>query len=278
MLIMEHPREQGREFLKKTVPADLWNQNWQFCDELKKLIHSHKINRHPLIGVLNNEILNKEISKMIHLEFAYAFAQIFTDALIYAMAKSAELEPRLGPEAKVAARFLFQLNLLDELGFQPSEKISGDYFGNPELAHYCQFVSTVKSLGANPQDIYKFKPSASAMDSRQTFVAYFDNYVMLAGVLACAETVFSLFAGPWARSVSKSTQIDVSQGYHKIHVEDESGEFLDDYHSEDSWYLLAQALVPDKYKELRDNMNDWLDIWADFADNIVHLARNIDRK
>jgi hypothetical protein len=277
MVTKDCPRQEGRKYLRETVPIELWQLNMAYCDRLKDLIRSHKISRHPLIGVLNNETLNPEITRMIHLEFGWAFAQVFTDTIIHAMARSFELEQRLGPEAKVAARFLLQLNLLDELGFSPSEQVTGDYSGHPSQAHYSQFVETLRGLGASREVIRNFKPSRPADECRRTFTEQFGSYAMVTGVLACAESVFTLFAGPWAKSVSKSTNIDVSRGYHKIHVETDTGEFLDDKHSEDTWYLVSQAVTQDDYVLLRESMTDWLDTWCDFCDHIVHLARTIDR-
>jgi hypothetical protein len=272
------PREICRTAIENSVPSDLWAKNVAYVDELKDVIAKHRISRHPVKGVLNTEKLNTDVTKMIHLEFAHGFAQIFTDSLIHAMAESAVLEARLGPLGKVTSRFLLQLNLLDELGFSPNAELTGDYWGTPHLSHYVQFVKTLESLGASATDILNFKPSAAAKASRRTFTDHYNDYVLLTAVLACAETVFSLYAGPWARSVAISTDIDTTQGYHAIHVEDEAGESIDDDHSEDSWYIFRQAITPDRYEEIRKRVVVWLDLWNDFADNTMHLARTVSKK
>lgn len=278
MIDMEHPRATGRAAIEKTVPKELWAQNMAFTDEIKAMIQKHRLYRHPVVGLLETEELNKEISRVLHLEFAYAFAQIFTDSLVLAMARTSDLEGRLGPMGKVSARFLLQLNLLDELGYAPNEKITEDYWGNPQLAHYVQFVETLRQLGGKPEDILQFKPSAAAKAARKTFTDHYGNYAELTAVLAAAESVFTLFAGPWARSVARSTDIDTSTGYHAIHVEDDDGNFIDDEHSEDSWYIFRQALTPDRYDEMREKFAQWLDIWYDFGDSIMHIARTMNRK
>jgi hypothetical protein len=275
---MNNPRESGREAIIQSVPADLWRQNVAFTDEIKAVIAKHRLSRHPVSGLLNTEKLNPEISRVLHLEFAHAFAQIFTDSLIYAMASSVELEPRLGPAGKASARFLLQLNLLDELGFAPGETVTGDYAGNPALAHYMQFTETLAQLGAKPGDILNFKPSPAAKAARKTFTDHYEDHALLTCVLACAESIFTLFAGPWSKSVSLSTSIDTSKGYHAIHVEDEHGDFIDDEHSEDSWYIFRQALTPERYEEIRRKVPAWLDIWYDFGDNVIHVARTLSRK
>jgi hypothetical protein len=272
---MDVPRETGRLAIEQSVPPDLWRQNTQFVDQLKQSIQKHRLYRHPVTGLLNTEELNTEITRLLHLEFAYAFAQIFTDSLIYAMATSSELESRLGPQGKVSARFLLQLNLLDELGYAPNEKVTEDYWGNPALAHYMQFAATLKELGTTAEDIKNFKPTAAAKAARKTFTDYFNDYTLLTCVLAVAESVFSLFAGPWAKSVGRSTKVDVSKGYHAIHVEDDHGHFIDDEHSEDSWYIFKQAITPDRYEEIQKKVQQWLDIWYDFGDSVIHSARKL---
>lgn len=278
MLKMDSPRQVGREAVKNAVPPELWQQNQKFTDEIKEVIQKHRLYRHPVAGLLNTEELNPEITRILHLEFAHAFAQIFTDSLVHAMANTVDLEKRIGPLGKVSARFLLQLNLLDELGYAPNEKVTGDYWGNPYLAHYLQFMDTLKDLGAKPSDIFTYQPTAAAKAARKTFTDQYADYTLLTAVLAVAETVFTLFAGPWAKSVGRSTKIDVSKGYHAIHVEDEEGHFIDDEHSEDSWYIFRQAVTPERYEEIRKKTLQWLDIWYDFGDSVIHIARTKSKK
>lgn len=278
MMEMNKPRQVGRVAVKDSVPAAQWAQNEKFADEIKEMIAKHRLSRHPVSGLLNTEKLNPQISLTLHLEFAHAFAQIFTDSLIEAMAAAKDLEGRLGPMGKVSARFLLQINLLDELGYKPAETVTGEYAGNPALAHYVQFASTIRDLGGKPEDILNFKPSPAAKASRKTFTDHYEDYILLTGVLACAESVFTLFAGPWAKSVSMSTQIDTKKGYHAIHVEDDAGQFIDDEHSEDSWFIFRQAVTPERYDDVRRKVAAWLDTWYDFGDNVMHIARTISRK
>lgn len=276
--VMDKPREVGRAAVEKSVPTEIWAKNQAFTDELKGMIAKHRLTKHPVSGLLNTEKLNPEISRTLHLEFAHAFAQIFTDSLIRAMASSEDLEARLGPLGKVSARFLLQLNLLDELGYAPAERVTGDYYGNPFLAHYVQFAETIEQLGGKPADILNFRPSPAARAARKTFTDQYNDHTLLTCVLACAETVFTLFAGPWAKSVAMSTSIDTSKGYHAIHVEDEHGEFIDDEHSEDSWYIFRQAITPARYDEIKRKAISWLDTWYDFGDSVIHVARTVSRK
>jgi hypothetical protein len=275
---LDDPRGSGRAAIKASVPTDLWEKNCAFADKIKAMITSHRLWKHPVTTLLNTEKLNPEMTRTLHLEFAHAFAQIFTDSLIYAMARTTDLEKTLGPLGKVSSRFLLQLNLLDELGYCAGDKVTGGYFGNPAKAHYLEFMETLRQLGSKPEDIFAFKPSPAAKAARKTFTDHYEDYTLLTCVLACAEQVFTRFAGPWAKSVAMSTTIDTTKGYHAIHVEDEHGEFIDDDHSEDSWFLFRQAVTPERYDEIHRKIESWLDTWYDFGDNVIHLARTISKK
>lgn len=277
---VESPREMGRKAIQATIDPAIWNKNVEFGLQMKSMIDKHKLCRHPLIGLLSTEKLNVEATKLIHFEFSYAFAEIFTDSVIQTMMTAIQLEKRIGPLGKVSARFLLELNLMDELGFMPkaNSQNSEDYCGNPLLAHYAQFNETIEEIGSNHDEMMNYKPSAAAEEARKTFTENYSDHVMMTSVLAVAESVFTLFAGPWAKSVGMSTNVDVSRGYHKIHVENETGEFLDDYHSEDTWYLFRQAVQEKDYAEVKERISMWLDVWYDFADQIMHIANKHSKK
>jgi hypothetical protein len=221
--------------------------------------------QHPIIPKLETAQHDHDIQRFFHLEFRHAFAQIFTDSLIQAMSTSTQLEQSLGALGKVSSRFLLQLNVLDELGFVPNPGPASDYAGDPLLSHYVQFDATLKQLGLTNSDVVEFKPSAQSCACRATFEENYKDHVSLTAVMAVSETVFSKFSGPWAKSVGASTGIDVQQGYHSIHVEHD-GEFIDDEHSDDAWYVFRQAVTPDRYKEISENVQKWLDTWAGFLD------------
>jgi hypothetical protein len=274
MLVMDKPRETGRAAIVQSVPKDLWEKNMAFRKEIQEMVDNHPLKSHPIKALLMQATLNVEISRYMHLEFAWAFAQIFTDSLINAMAQTGQLESRLGPLGKVSARFLLQLNLLDELGYAAAPIVSEDYYGNPMNSHYIQFVDTLKSLNATPDTMKSFKPSAAALTSRRTFTDYFQDYALLTCVLACAEALFTEFASPWAESVKKSTNIDTSKGYHKIHVEND-GHFVDDDHSEDSWILFCQAVTPERYDEVKKHVEQWLETWNDFGTHLMHAVQDM---
>jgi hypothetical protein len=85
--------------------------------------------------------------------------------------------------------------------------------------------------------------------------------------------VFTQFAGPWAKGVGAKTSIDVSGGYHSIHVE-KDGQFIDDDHSEDAWFVFQQAITPDRHDEILSRVSEWLDTWSSFLDQLVTPGPN----
>lgn len=276
-LKLDDSRGVGRQAVRASVPEALWRSNEQFSKVLLEAISSHPITRHPLITQMESGNLDVELQREFHLEFGHAFAEVFTDALLHAMFKSVELEGRLGPLGKVSARFLLQLNVLDELGFRADVPNAKEYAGNPYLAHYLQFDATLRELGVSPRERAQFTPSPQARACRQTFTDTHSDYLLLIALLAVAESVFTRFCGPWAASVGRGTTIDVTSGYHSIHVEHD-GKFIDDDHAEDSWYLLRQAAIPQRYAEIQARAASWLDTWSEFLDYLVEVATEYGRR
>lgn len=271
MLDLTDPRGNGRQAVKDTIEADVWALNEKFSHKLQALLMKHPIFTHPLKEFFEKETLNDEKQLKLHLEFGVGFAQVFTDAVLEAMAKARDLEPRLGPKAKVAARFLWSINLMDEIGYVPGEN-QDQFKGNPWGAHYFQYVDMFKTLGGDMMDINTYKASDEALAARACFTDHYDNYPMLVSVLALSESIFDNFAGSWADNVERSTDIDTTKGYHTIHVEDDHGESVDDDHAEDGWTLFRQAVTPDMHEEIEKNINDWIDVWYKFADRIMGIA------
>jgi hypothetical protein len=269
-LNFENPRETGRAAVKATIPDALWSQNHRFMQELRSKVLRHPIAAHPIREFLESETLAKDKSLLLHLEFGYGFAQVFTDAVLHAMARASQLEPRLGPRGKVTARFLWSLNLMDELGFIPSGS-KESYAGNPGGAHYHQFTELFPDMGAPENVLNTYNASASAKVARQSFEGQYQDYVLLTTVLALSESVFDKYAGSWAYNTGRSTDVDVSKGYHTIHVKHDDGTSVDDDHSEDGWTLVCQAITPERYPELEQRSEEWLDAWAAFADNAMKM-------
>ena len=268
MYQLDNPRAVAREAILESVDPEVWKQNAKFSDELISMIAGHRLAEHPILSAMDSCQFDLEWLKFFHLEFSRAFAEIFTDSLVYAMATCSQIEPKLGPKGKVSARFLLQLNMLDELGFQPMVVDSGEYAGHPYLAHYVQFSETLSELGLSEEDVRSYQPSATSLAARASFEDYYDKHQELTCVLAVAETIFSKFAGPWSKNTGENANIDISKGYHSIHVEDDHGDFIDDEHSEDSWFVFRQAITSENYEDMRALVQKVLDIWAEQADYV----------
>ncbi|HET8932585.1 MAG TPA: hypothetical protein VFN67_04055 [Polyangiales bacterium] len=260
-----NPRKHCREIMESLVPAPIWAKNIAFSKELKAMIEGHRLAKHDLLTKFEHAEFGIAAMQAVHLEFRYAFAQNFTDALIQAMVTAEQLEPRQGALGKVTARFLIQLNVLDELGFLPNSEAGSDYAGDPHNAHYVQFDNVLSDIGLTREQVQAYTPSAAAIKARRAVDGVRADHALLSVTLAVAETIFTRFAGPWAKSVSVSSEVDTSKGYHAIHVEHD-GQFIDDNHSEDMWFVFRQVAEPDRYAEIRAHVASTLDAWAAFCD------------
>ncbi|MBM7113891.1 hypothetical protein [Archangium primigenium] len=270
--MLDTARKNGRQVIQESVPAELWRRNGDFCRELREMIDGHPISHHPLIQAMRSASIDAGQQRMLHQEFRYAFSDIFTDALIMAMFRTAELEPRLGAVAKIAGRFLIQLNVLDELGFVPNGSTEADYTGHPSRAHLLEFDTTLHQLGVTQREIDTYPPSPAARAARRAFEETYGDLDRLAATLCAAESVFVRFTVAWSHNVHQRTTVDATHGYHSIHI-DHDGAFLDDDHSEDMWFVLRQALVPERYAEVHRQILRSLDTWNDFIDHFLAEAR-----
>lgn len=262
-------RQLGREAIAATVENNNYQRNHKFAKRLIDRVESHPLMRNPILSKMNSGEFGFNQMKVFHLEFYHAFAQVFTDAVIEALSSAKQLEGRLGARAKMAARFLLQINLLDELGFHPGTGSDGSYNGQPALAHYVQFFNTIEQLGMSEDEVKTWLPMSSSVACRATFENAYGDYPQLVALLAVAETVFHDFATPWAKSVDVATDIDVSRGYHSIHVETETGESIEDGHSEDAWILFCQAITEDRFEEMVQRVDLWLKVWNDFCNDLL---------
>ncbi|WP_127958615.1 hypothetical protein [Serratia microhaemolytica] len=262
-------RQLGRDSIISTIEKHLYQENRQFANRLIDKVHSHPLMRNSILSKMNSGEFDLQQMRVFHLEFYHAFAQVFTDAVIEALSAAKQLEARLGARAKMFARFLLQINLMDELGFQPGTDCENNYCGQPGLAHYVQFFNTIEQLGMTEQEVKSWLPMSSSVACRATFESTYGDYTQLVALLAVAETVFHDFATPWARSVGKATDIDITEGYHSIHVESETGESIEDGHSEDAWILFCQAITPERYDEIELRVDLWLKVWNEFCNDLL---------
>lgn len=264
-LMLDNPRKNAIEAMKASVPASRWEENMSFVGSLREEIKQHPVSRHPAIDALNRGLFDREALKKIHLEYRHAIVQVFTDALLIAQHQSLQLEPRLAPGSKMAARFLLTLNVLDEFGFRPGLDASGYYRGNPLYAHYPLFESVLDDYGISASERQSYVPSAIAQVVRNFLVDSYDDYASVTALLAVAEEEVILFSPPLRQSTGLQG-LDVGQGYYHVHgVSDDHGsEAADDDHEDDLWLILAQGVQPEQFESLRNLCLRYCTLWADF--------------
>jgi hypothetical protein len=274
---IENPREASRQIVRESVDAQAWHANEAFTRKLEGMIQASRLFNHPVIASWSRKEFTLASMAIVHSEVRAGFAEHFGDALIHLMQTTTTLERRLGPKAKMAARFLIQLNVLEELGYKPTPLGKAGFCGHPGFSHYWQLVETLTALGEPESTWASYVPSPEAHAAAATLRGNFDDHLRLAVVLAGIETAFIPYYGPWADNTIAVCQTDISGGYHSIHVEDDAGTVVDHDHSEDSWYIVRQAVTPDRYAEIEALLADTLEVWARFIDMLSVKDREAKR-
>ncbi|NVJ05909.1 hypothetical protein HUW63_11775 [Myxococcus sp. AM001] len=274
---IENPREISRRIVRESVDADLWQQNEDFTRKLERGIKDSRLFNHPVIASFARKEFTLKSMGLVHSEVRYAFAEHFGDGLIRLMETTGALERRLGAKAKMAARFLIQLNVLEELGYKPTPLGKAGFCGHPGFSHYWQLVDTLTAVGHPEERWSSYEASPESAAVRKRLLDSFSDHLRLAVVLAGIETAFIPYYGPWADNTLAVCPTDISDGYHSIHVEDESGAVVDTDHSEDSWFIVRQALTPDRYAEVESFLSDTVEEWARFVDMLAAKDREVKR-
>lgn len=223
MIFVDNPRKVSRQLVKNSVDANVWDRNTEFTNRVVKKIRDHRLCHRPVIDALDRGEFTLESVRMMHLEFRVAFARIFTDGLIRLVQTTSQLEPTLGAKAKVDARFLIQLNVLEELGYRLNPSGSDYFCVHPGYSHYSLFTDTLTALGAPESSWKSYVPSKESLAARETIEGNHNDHLRLAVVLALCETVFVYYAGPRAKNTLSVCKQEIANGYRSIHVEDEDG-------------------------------------------------------
>jgi hypothetical protein len=273
---LDHPRRQAKEAIRATVTEELWDRNRQFTQELDELIANHRLADHPARSALSSGQFGRNALARLHLEYRHAGVQIFTDALLQAQLLTAELEDRLGPTAKIPARFLLTLNTLDELGFQPGEGARGYYRGHPQLAHYPLFEQLLDQLGVGRGEREAYVPSTVADALHHNLRAAYDDLLTLTTFLTIAEKQVVLFSPPMRQAIL-ALGMPVRGGYYDFHGTSDEVDWsgADDDHHDDLWFLIQQAATPDRYDEVLRRARYYLGLWAQFWDEQMQKPRAV---
>ncbi|WP_146209828.1 hypothetical protein [Vitiosangium sp. GDMCC 1.1324] len=274
---IENPRDVSRQIVRESIDAELWRKNEAFTNQLEHIIKTSRLYNHPLLQSWVRKEFTLESMGIVHSEVRYAFAEHFGDALIRLMQTTGSFERKLGAKAKMAARFLIQLNVLEELGYKPTPRGKTGFCGHPGFSHYWQLVDTLTALNHPEAKWAAYVPAPESVAVRESLLGSFDDHLRLAVVLAGIETAFIPYYGPWAENTIAVSPTDISGGYHSIHVEADDGTVVDHDHSEDSWYIVRQALTPDRYAEIETFLKDVLEMWARFVDMLAAKDRDVKR-
>ncbi|MBA3772885.1 MAG: hypothetical protein H0X13_10475 [Ramlibacter sp.] len=265
------PRTASRQLIKESVDLSLWERNQTFTLRLiKDTIQAHRLHTHPILEAWQNEEFDLRGIQVVHMEIRAAFLEVFSESLLRLMQTASQLEGSLGYRAKLAARFLVQLNVLDEIGFKLAPSSNDNSIGHPSFAHYWLLADAMTTLGLDEAGWRAHATSAQARAVRATLEDNQDDHLRLSVLLACIETVFMPYYSPWAKnSIRVCPALRAPGGYHSVHIENDEGHFVDDDHSEDSWYIVRQALVPGRYQEIERFTTDLLDTWAQLFDVLL---------
>ncbi|MFH4180620.1 hypothetical protein WDA55_21450, partial [Acinetobacter baumannii] len=76
-----NPRQKALQGMRNSIPAEQWEENLLFLQQLRNKIAALPVCKHPAIELLNNGKIDKASLTKIHLEYRHAIVQIFTDAL-----------------------------------------------------------------------------------------------------------------------------------------------------------------------------------------------------
>ena len=274
---IENPRGVSRQIIRESVDPETWRKNEAFTRKLEEIIKTSRLFNHPVIEAWSRKEFTLASMVIVHSEVRAGFLEHFGDALIHLMQTTTSLERRLGAKAKMAARFLIQLNVLEEMGYKPTPLGMTGFSGHPGLSHYWQLVETLTALGQPEDQWAAYVASPEALAVKASLRGNFDDHLRLAVVLAAIEAAFIPYYGPWAINTIAVSPTDIADGYHSIHVADETGAVVDDVHSEDSWYIVRQAVTPDRYAEIEAFLRDILEVWARFIDMLAARDREVKR-
>lgn len=266
-------RTRSRSAVRASLPPEQWTANEAFTRDLVAELQQHPFARHPLVADMNAGRVTSAWLRHFYLDTVYALSGRFIEYVLQAVVNCAQVRERVGQRGVAAARFLMQINAIDELGFEPGDT-GGGFKGDPARAHLVQLYDVMKQMGIGEQEADQHRPSPAAQRMYDALEENRHDHLRLATLLAAYESTLSPWSSAWARATRAATAVDVDRGYHAIHVEDEHGSAVDDDHSEDSWHIVRQALTPERRNEVRQLAFDLMDTCAAYADYQHDLLRS----
>jgi hypothetical protein len=266
-------RKAARAAVRASVPPGQWAENEAFTCTLVAELLEHPFVRHPLIADMNAGRGNLRWLKNFYLDTVHAVSGRFIDYVLQSVLNCAQIEDSVGRRGVTAARFLMQINAIDELGFKPGQGDDG-FLGHPDKAHVLQLYDVLQQIGLPEAVVRAHRPSAPAMAMAQMLEANRHDHLRLATVLAAYESTLTPWSDCWANATRLLTPVKTEQGYHAIHVDDHEGHAVDDDHSEDSWHIVRQALTPARMDQVRRLALQVMDTCQAYVDDQRRLLLN----
>ncbi|SDH56340.1 iron-containing redox enzyme family protein [Variovorax sp. OV700] len=269
-------RTAARNAVRESIADVQWQRNDTFTRELSTELQQHAFVQHPLIAAMNAGEGSLEWLRGFYLDTVHAVSGRFIDYVLQAVLNCAQIEDRIGRRGVTAARFLLQINVIDELGFEPGASVEG-FIGNPGKAHVLQLYDVLEQLGISEAMVRAHRASSAAIHMANVLETNRNDHLRLATVLAAYESTLSPWSDCWATATRALSTVDTGRGYHAIHVEDHDGHVVDDDHSEDSWHIVRQALTLERTEEVRHLALHLMDTCQSYVDYQFRLLRTQSR-
>ena len=263
MISIDDARTNGRRVVQETLEGALWKRNEEFSMELINIINEHRFSHHPIYQTNHSPFRDHRSEKIFYQEYGQLM-EVVTHGVIHALNACTQLQSRLGTKAVYGARFLLQINLLDELGFRTGQTRSRCYAGHPYLSHFMQYAESMSQIGISVQELETHRLTDECGAFCRCFTNNYGDYARLICVLALFDKVFADTISEWSIEVAKSSGLDVSQGYYSIGVGGND--------ATDTWYLFRQAITPEHYQEMRVLTLETLETWAVWLDRLLTLS------
>ncbi len=257
-------RETAKQKLIESSEKKRYDQNRQFMSDLLGSVRQHRLFRHDVLPAMETAQMNGEALVDMHLDFRVLTKQ-FTDVILMAQFLTREINHRHN-EDHMPARFLINLNLLDELGFWPGH---GEYLGDPDRSHFRLFEQVVDAMGVSRRGRDDRDHISSVALALLDFVEDgMNDFLTLLLYLVIAEEV-ALVYSPIMRRAVELYGLDVASGYYNVHgsSEDEDSDAEDDEHQNDAIMILCQYLQRADYPRARKLALEFCDGWAAFWDH-----------
>lgn len=243
----EQTRAEVLLFIENSLSPELWKKNTQAICNFKQSTSDHALFKHPILTRLHQSQLNIEQLKFIHFNYFTAIVKNFTDALSMTIYQAFQLESHHNIKAqdriaaKVYARYLLSLNLIDELGFNTHQLEKS----SPSKSHLVYFLKLIQQLKLNISDQKQLEFETLAL--AQFIQEHMHSYADLLLILACTELQVIKFSEALRTNLAAYNPV-FTQGYYACHgIAETCSTTLanDDNHEDDIWILFTQCYKPE---------------------------------